>query len=65
MKAIIWPVYVDSKKSKHEGRKIPMDDAVDSPKLREISKAANKLGLNPEVEKINHIPDRGGKFLAG
>ena len=51
MKAIIWPVYIDSKKSKHEGRKIPMDDAVDSPKLREISKAANKLGLNPEVEK--------------
>jgi signal recognition particle subunit SRP19 len=51
MKAIIWPVYIDSKKTKSEGRKIPMADAVSSPKLREISRAANKLGLNPEVEK--------------
>lgn len=51
MKAIIWPVYIDSKKTKHEGRKIPIEDAVSSPKLREISRAAEKLGLNPEVEK--------------
>ena len=51
MKAIIWPVYIDSKKTKHEGRKIPIEDAVSSPKLREISRAADKLGLNPEVEK--------------
>ncbi len=51
MKAIIWPVYIDSKKTKHEGRKIPMEHAVNSPKLREISRAAEKLGLNPEVEK--------------
>ena len=51
MKAIIWPVYIDSKKTKHDGRKIPITDAVSSPKLREISKAAEKLGLNPEVEK--------------
>ena len=51
MKAIIWPVYIDSKKTKHEGRKIPLEDAVSTPKLREISRAAEKLGLNPEVEK--------------
>ena len=51
MKAIIWPVYIDSKKTKNEGRKIPMADAVSSPKLREITRAANKLGLKPEVEK--------------
>lgn len=51
MKAIIWPVYIDSKKTKNEGRKIPMVDSVSSPKLREISRAAKKLGLNPEVEK--------------
>jgi signal recognition particle subunit SRP19 len=29
MKAIIWPVYIDSKKSKHEGRKISMEHAVE------------------------------------
>lgn len=51
MKVNIWPVYIDSKKTKHDGRKIALVHAVDSPKLREISRAANKLGLNPEVEK--------------
>ncbi len=51
MKAIIWPVYIDSKKTKHEGRKISVEHAVSSPKLREITKAAKKLGLNPEIEK--------------
>jgi len=51
MKTIIWPVYIDSKKTKKEGRRISKEDAVSSPKLREISKAAEKLHLNPEVEK--------------
>lgn len=51
MKAVIWPVYIDSKKTKHEGRKISLEHAISTPKLREISRAAKKLGLNPEVEK--------------
>jgi signal recognition particle subunit SRP19 len=50
-KAVIWPVYIDSKKTKHDGRKISVEHAVSSPKLREITRAAKKLGLNPEVEK--------------
>jgi signal recognition particle subunit SRP19 len=51
MKAIIWPVYIDLKKTKHEGRRVSLEHAVSTPKLREISRAAAKLGLNPEVEK--------------
>lgn len=50
MKTIIWPVYIDSEKTKKEGRRISRKDAVPSPKLREISNAAKKLQLNPEVE---------------
>lgn len=50
MKTIIWPVYIDSEKSKKEGRKISKKNAVSAPKLREISNAAKKLNLNPEVE---------------
>ena len=50
MKTIIWPVYIDSKKTKKEGRRISKENAVPSPKLREISNAAKKLNLNPEVE---------------
>jgi signal recognition particle subunit SRP19 len=56
MKTIIWPSYLDSKKTKKEGRKIPKNFAVSSPKLREISRAAGKLGLNPEVEKDKSYP---------
>ncbi|MDD1775597.1 MAG: signal recognition particle protein Srp19 [Methanobacterium sp.] len=50
MKATIWPANIDLKKTEKEGRKIPRKYAVNSPKLREISRAASKLGLNPEVE---------------
>lgn len=50
MRTIIWPVYIDSEKSKKEGRRISKENSVPSPKLREISNAAKKLQLNPEVE---------------
>ena len=50
MKIVIWPAYIDSKKTKKEGRRISLKEAVSSPKLREISNAAKKLNLNPEVE---------------
>ena len=56
MKAIIWPANIDSKKTVREGRKIPKKYALSTPKLREISRAASKLGLNPEVEKDKPYP---------
>ena len=56
MKAIIWPANIDLKKTAGEGRKIPKKFAVNTPKLREISRAANKLGLNPEVENDKSYP---------
>lgn len=55
-KTIIWPAYLDSKKSQREGRKIPINEAVSAPKLREIKQAAAKLGLNPFTEKGKSYP---------
>jgi len=55
-KIIIWPAYLDSKKSQREGRKIPINEAVSAPKLREIKQAAAKLGLNPFTEKGKSYP---------
>jgi signal recognition particle subunit SRP19 len=55
-KTIIWPAYLDSKRTKSEGRKIPKNKAVSSPKLREVTKAAKKLGLDPKVEKYKSYP---------
>ncbi len=55
-RTIIWPAYLDSNKTKSEGRKIPKKQAVSSPKLREITQAAKKLRLNPSVEKYKSYP---------
>ncbi|HMK54553.1 MAG TPA: signal recognition particle protein Srp19 [Methanobacteriaceae archaeon] len=50
-RTMIWPAYLDSKKTQKEGRKIPISQAVSTPKIREINRAAAKLGLNPQAEK--------------
>ncbi len=49
-KLVIWPVYLDGTKSRGEGRILSMKDAVKSPVLREIEKAAHELNLAPIVE---------------
>lgn len=56
IRTIIWPVYIDSKRTKKEGRKIPKKYAIPSPTLVELSKAAEKLKLNPEIEKDKSYP---------
>jgi signal recognition particle subunit SRP19 len=56
VKSIIWPANIDLKKTEKEGRKISKKYAVNSPKLREISRAATKLGLKPEVENDKSYP---------
>lgn len=49
-KLVIWPVYLDATKSRAEGRVLSMKDAVKSPVLKEIEKAASELHLAPVVE---------------
>lgn len=56
MKTIIWPVYIDSARTRKEGRKISKKDGVSSPKLSEISRAARKLNLKPETENDKSYP---------
>jgi signal recognition particle subunit SRP19 len=48
-KVVLWPLYFDSGKSRVEGRKVPKNVAVPSPKLDEIRKAVEQLGLRYEV----------------
>lgn len=49
-KIVLWPVYFDSSKTRKEGRKVPKNIAVPNPNLSEIQKAAEHLGMKPEVE---------------
>ncbi len=55
-KAIIWPVYFDINKSREEGRRVPKSQAVVSPKIVEIKEAADKLGLENEINLEAHFP---------
>jgi signal recognition particle subunit SRP19 len=55
-KAIIWPVYFDANKSREEGRRIPKNQAVLGPKIAEIKEAADKLGLENEINLEAHFP---------
>ena len=48
-KAIVWPAYFDSAKTRKEGRRVPKSLAVQSPKILEITEAVVKLGLEHEV----------------
>ncbi len=48
-KAIIWPAYFDLNKTRKQGRRVPKNIAVQSPKIEEIEEAAKTLGLNHEI----------------
>lgn len=53
-KVIIWPVYFDANKTRLEGRRVPKNIAVPSPKITEIEEAATKLRIENEL-----VPDKG------
>jgi signal recognition particle subunit SRP19 len=55
-KSIIWPIYFDQAKTRKQGRRIPKNQAVQSPKIAEIQLAADKLGLKNEVNLDAHFP---------
>ena len=55
-KAIIWPVYFDCNKTRKDGRRVPKNISVQSPKILEIKEAADKMGLQNEVNLEAHFP---------
>jgi signal recognition particle subunit SRP19 len=55
-KLVIWPAYIDKTKSRKDGRIVSRKTSVESPTIKEINKAAAKLGMNPEVEADKAYP---------
>lgn len=53
---IIWPTYLDLSRSRKEGRLASKASAVRTPRILEIQRAAEKLGLHPEVVSDNSHP---------
>jgi signal recognition particle subunit SRP19 len=54
--AIIWPIYFDCNKTRKEGRRVSKNCAVQSPKIDELKLAADKLGLENELNIEAHFP---------
>jgi len=48
-KVVLWPAYFDSTKTRTEGRRVPKNLAVPSPRLEEMQKATERLGIQSEA----------------
>lgn len=50
----IYPVYFDKNRSRHEGRRVGIEQAVENPLAREIVNACGRLGLETlfEMQKV-------------
>ncbi len=64
---VVWPVYLDAARARNQGRLVPAANAVKAPKVAEIARAAERLGLHPETVKEKAHPaawaDRSGMVL--
>jgi len=64
---IFWPQYFDLKRSRSEGRRLPIKFAIERVTSQEIAKAARKLGYNTEIEGALRYPktwfDNPGRVL--
>ncbi|MEM0380404.1 MAG: signal recognition particle protein Srp19 [Desulfurococcaceae archaeon] len=47
---VIYPQYIDSNRSRSEGRRVSLKYAVPNPRVDEIIRAAELIGLKPIVE---------------
>ena len=51
---VIYPEYFDHNLKRSEGRKVPLSEAVRSPKIDELSNLLSKIGCNFQTSKSNH-----------
>ncbi|WP_174590761.1 signal recognition particle subunit SRP19/SEC65 family protein [Methanocella conradii] len=47
---VVWPIYLDLNYSRSKGRLTRKECSVRAPKVSEIKRAAESLGLHPEIE---------------
>ena len=56
MDTIVWPAYINSSISRKDGRKLSKEEAVEEPKLREITQVLRKLKIQHQVEQRKSFP---------
>lgn len=64
---VIWPAYIDSQKTRSQGRMVPKSMTVDSPTADEIFEISKSLNLQPVLENSKRMPchiwERPGRVL--
>ncbi len=53
---LIYPAYLDSSKTRSEGRRVPKQSAIDKPSTREIASAVQQIGYEAVIEKDKQYP---------
>ncbi|WP_129115027.1 signal recognition particle subunit SRP19 [Halegenticoccus tardaugens] len=48
---VIYPAYVDAAKTRSEGRRVPLRDAVEEPTVDEIARAVQQIGYDAVIER--------------
>ncbi|KPN30920.1 signal recognition particle 19 kDa protein [Halolamina pelagica] len=48
---VVYPAYLDAAYSRSEGRRVPLDEAVEDPTVDEIAKAVQQVGYDAVVER--------------
>mmetsp|Transcript_31031 Transcript_31031/g.62159 ORF Transcript_31031/g.62159 Transcript_31031/m.62159 type:complete len:177 (-) Transcript_31031:223-753(-) len=55
-RVVVWPVYIDKKKTIAEGRKIPKEYCVDYPQMPELKEVLEHLGFQYAFEEHKAYP---------
>ena len=48
---VIWPAYFDAGYSRSEGRRVPLEQAVEEPTVDELAKAVQQVGYDAVIER--------------
>lgn len=48
---ILWPAYFDATKTRSEGRRVPVDLAVEDPTVDHIAQAVQQVGYDAMIER--------------
>ncbi len=53
---IIYPEYFDKTRSRSESRKVPIDMAIDSPKIEDLGEIFDEMDIPNRIEEHQHHP---------
>ncbi len=53
---VIWPAFLDAECTRSEGRRVPLDVAVEEPTVDEIAQAVQQVGYDAVIEREKTYP---------